>query len=184
MNDAFDMNLEPANGNLVDTLRKHCEEAVELEKVVLGYESAMKAAKARLHKLRTMEIPEAMSEAGIGDTFSIATGHEIKLSQFVSGSLPKGEEDRKRAIGVLVQHGGAGLIKTVVSAAFGKGESVDADAAAGLLKAAGFEVNEKTDVHAMSLQAFAREKLAEGDDLPMDTLGLYTGTVAKIKAPK
>lgn len=183
MNDMFDIPAE-SSGDLVEVLKGHCAEAIELDEAVKGYELAMKAAKQRLHQLRTVKIPEAMAEAGIGDLFSMDSGHTIKLKQFVSGSLPKEPEKRDLAMKVLAQHGGASLIKTAIGMNFAKGESHTASLLAERLRREGYEVEVKEDVHAMSLQSFAREKLREGDELPLDTLGLYAGTSADIKGPK
>jgi hypothetical protein len=183
MNDMFD--IEPENsGNLVEVLKDHCSEAIELDEAIKGYELAMKTAKSRLHHLRTVKIPEAMAEAGIGDVFSMDTGHVIKLKQFVSGSIPKEEEKRDLAMKVLTQHGGSALIKTAVSMAFSKGQSYEAKLMADRLKSEGYDVEIKEDVHAMSLQSFAREKLRNGEDLPLETLGLFAGTTADIKEAK
>lgn len=183
MTDMFDIPAE-SSGNLVETLKDYCSEAIELDEAIKGYELAMKTAKQRLHALRTVKIPEAMAEAGIGDVFSMDTGHVIKLKQFVSGSLPKEAEKRDLAMKVLTQYGGAALIKTAVEMQFGKGESHEAQKVAAELRAEGYAVDVKEDVHAMSLQAFAREKLREGEDLPLETLGLFAGTTADIKEPK
>lgn len=183
MTDMFDIPNEDS-GNLVDTLKDYCTEALELDQAIKGYEVALKAAKSRLHSLCTIKIPEAMAEAGIGDLFSMDSGHVIQLKQFVSGSIPKDEERRDLAMKVLAQHGGAALIKTSVAMQFDKGHSHEAQLVAESLRADGHDVTVKEDVHAMSLQAFAREKLRNGEDLPLETLGLFAGTTAKIKEPK
>lgn len=184
MNDIFDMGSALQDGNLVDLLRDACEEAVLLDEAIEQQEEALKALKQRLHSLRSVKIPEAMAEAGVGDIFSLASGHIIKLGQFVSGSLPKEEDKRKVAMLVLEQHGGGALIKTEIGLTFGKGDVDEANKLAERLRANGYEPQVKQDVNAMSLQAFAREKLREGEELPLETLGLFAGTVAKITAPK
>jgi hypothetical protein len=183
MNDMFDIPAE-SSGNLVDVLKDYCSEAIELDEAVKGYELAMKTAKSRLHSLRTIKIPEAMAEAGIGDVFSMDTGHVIKLKQFVSGSMPKEDEKRDLAMKVLAQHGGAALIKTAVGMIFDKGQAHEAQQVADNLRSDGYDVSIKEDVNAMSLQAFAREKLRNGEELPLEALGLFAGTTADIKEPK
>ena len=186
MNDPFDIPNTPATQptGLVETLRLACEEAVAVQKAIEQAEASLSALTKRLHALRSVKIPDLMAEAGIGDVFSIASGHTIKISQFVSGSIPKEEERRRVAMLVLAQHGGDALIKTEVSMAFPKGESDQAFALAAWLKLEGYAPSVKLDVNAMSLQAFAREKLREGEDLPLETLGLISGNIAKITAPK
>ena len=184
MNDVFDMGAAPSGGNLVEMLREACQEAVDLDATISGYEAAIAAARSRLHTLRTIKIPEAMAEAGVGDIFSLDSGHVIQLSQFVSGSLPKDPEPRKKALDLLVEIGGEALIKETLTLLFAKGEHDAADELAQELKSRGLEPERKMDVNAMSLQSFAREKLKEGEEIELDALGLYAGTVAKFKAPK
>jgi hypothetical protein len=43
-------------------------------------------------------------------------------------------------------------------------------------------VEESEGIHAQTLLAFVREKLRNGEEVPIDTLGLYAGRVAKVKA--
>lgn len=183
MNDMFDIPAESSD-TLVEVLKDYCSEAIDLDEAIKGYELAMKTAKSRLHTLRTIKIPEAMAEAGIGDLFSMDTGHMIKLKQFVVGSIPKEGEERDLAMKVLAQHGGAALIKTALSMSFDKGQAHEAQQLVTQLVSNGYEVGVKEDVNAMSLQAFAREKLRNGEELPLETLGLFAGTTAEIKEPK
>jgi PIN domain nuclease of toxin-antitoxin system len=182
--DLFDVGAEDAPANLVEVVKGACEEAVELDHTISGYEQSLKAAKGRLHHLRSKSIPEAMSEAGIGDVFSLDSGHVITVSQFVSGTLPKDPEKRAAAIEKIDQVGGGALIKTQFALAFGKGEKEEADALVALLAKHGLYAEISEGVHPQSLQAFAREKLRNGEDMPLEELGLYAGTIAKIKAPK
>ena len=53
-----------------------------------------------------------------------------------------------------------------------------------LLGSHNYEFESKTDVHAKTLQAFAKERLKDGKKIDLEALGLYAGTTAKITAPK
>jgi hypothetical protein len=48
----------------------------------------------------------------------------------------------------------------------------------------GYAVAAKMGVHPQTLIAHVKERLRNGDEIPLDVLGLYAGRVAKIKAPK
>lgn len=182
-NEMFDIPQEQDPG-LVEKVRANCEEAAELERTIKGYDAAMKAAKARLHEITTKAIPEAMAEAGLGDTFSLADGTKIKVGPFVGGTLPKEPVKRRDAFEALTAIGGGALIKTMVNLAFGKGDKESADSCVSMLRSAGFEVEPEENVHVSSLRAFVKEKLVKGDEVPLDTLGLFFGSVAKITLPK
>lgn len=181
--DLFDIGSEDAPANLVEVVKEACEEAVELTDIITGYAASMKAASARLHHLRSKAIPEAMAEAGIGDLFSLEDGHTITLLQYVSGTLPKDPEKRAAALEKIESIGGGALIKTQFAMAFGKGEKEDADALLALLHNNDFHAEVSEGVHPQSLQAFAREKLKNGEEMPLEELGLFAGIIAKIKAP-
>ena len=120
----------------------------------------------------------------MGNTFSLASGHKIKIMEFISGSLPKEPEERKKAFGILNNLGGGALIKTHFNLVFGKGEKQEAERLAQSLVADGFDFEEKEDVHAGSLKSFIKERMRDGSEMPLDDLGLYAGSVAKITAPK
>ena len=183
MNDPFDID-QTAGQDLVQKLRYACEEAAELQATIIGYEDAATAARKRFTKLVADEIPTAMAEAGVGDTFSLASGHKIRVSPFVSGSFPKEPDLRKKAFEKLYDLGGAALVKTHFNLTFGKGEKQNAERLAQVLTADGFPFEEKEDVHASSLRAFIKEKMRDGSEVPLDILGLYAGSVAKITVPK
>jgi hypothetical protein len=183
MNDVFDID-QPKDENLVEKVRSACEEAVELQETIISYNSAASIAQKRLTELTQRLIPMTMAEAGMGDVFSLDTGHKIKIHPFVAGSLPKEQEPREKAFEILESIGGGALIKTNVSMVFAKGEKDIADRVSELLYNSGFEFNKKEDIHAGSLKAFIKEKLADGSEVPLDALGLYNGNVAKITPPK
>ena len=48
------------------------------------------------------------------------------------------------------------------------------------VKSLGYQPIQKLSVHAMTLKAFVREQIAEGNDLPMDTFGVFVGAETKI----
>lgn len=183
MNDMFDIDA-PKDENLVEQVRAACEEAAELQDTIKGYESAAAAAKKRLLDLTHKVIPTAMAEAGMGDTFSLDTGHKIKVLPFVNGSLPKEPDRREKAMQILEDLGGAALIKTLVEVTFPKGDKDNADIAVDYLEGLGYDVKADEGVHASSLKAFIKEKMADGSEVPLDSLGLYAGSAAKITPPK
>ena len=52
------------------------------------------------------------------------------------------------------------------------------------LRQKGYTVNSKMGVHPMTLISHVKERLKNGDQVPLETLGLFAGRVAKIKPPK
>lgn len=181
--DAFDEGVAPTAPSLA-TLMKLAEKAVAMEATVADLEEALEAQKSALHHLKTVELPDAMAEAGLSE-FKTASKAEININDFVSGSLPKEPEARDRAIKQLVEEGGADIIKNVVSVQFTRSQHNEAAALAADLRDKGYEsAKMASDVHPQTLMAFVREKLKKGEEVKYETLGCFVGRVAKIKLPK
>lgn len=171
-----------ADPNLLERLNKAADELLAMEDAVAQMEEDLKGAKTALNLLRTKTMPELMNEAQM-DSFT-RNGRVVEVSDFVSGSLPKEEDKREKAIKWLETHDGAGLIKTSVGLSFGRGQHNEALALVADLKARELEPTVETGVHAATLQAFARERLKKGAEIDTDVLGLYTGRVVKVKEAK
>ena len=186
MNDASklfeDAGSATADPNILEKLNKCADELLSYKDIVDQMEEDLKVARAALNALQTKTMPELMAEAQM-ESFT-RDGRTIEVSSFVSGSLPKEEEKRAAAIRWLEEHDGAGLIKTSVGLSFGRGEHNVALALAAGLKAQGHEPLVETGVHAATLQAFARERLKDGDEIDTEVLGLFTGRVVKVKEKK
>lgn len=179
-----------APSDRLDVLNEKLATAFELESVIEQAEADLAALKQSLNGLKTVEIPDLMTELQMDEV--TRDGWKVKLSDFVSGSLPKEEEKKAAAIKWLEENEGGELLKTSVSIAFAKSQHEDAVKIHNRLISDGYGAMIESGVHSASLQAFARERIKNGDALDIDVLGLYTGTVAKImkvkpkvtKAPK
>lgn len=160
-------------------LYQRLDEAIELENAVEQMEADLKAAKANLHNMCSVQIPDLMTQLQIER--QVRNGYDIKLQPIVSGSLPKEPAKRSAAISWLEQHEGGELIKTEVKLSFGRSEHQDALKLAKSLKEKGLEPLVESGVHAQTLCAFARERIANGEEIDTEVLGLYTGKVVKFK---
>lgn len=166
----------------LERLNAKCDEALALEDQVKNLTTTLEIASKALNRLKAVEIPEMMNEIGLEKI--VRAGREIAVHDFISGSLPKEEQARAKAIKWLEEHDGAGIIKTTVSSAFGRGEHELATKVAQAVAEAGGEPLVETGVHSATLQSFARERLKNGEEIDTEVLGLYTGRVVKIKDDK
>lgn len=166
----------------LDRLHEYADEAIALEQIVNQLQADLDVASKALNAIKTKTLPELMTELGMESL--TRNGQVFETHDFVSGSLPKDEDKRQKAIAWLEANGGAGLIKTNLSMAFGKDDREEAIRIYKLLKSNGVEPQADTGVHSATLQAFARERLKNGETIDTETLGLYTGRVVKIKEAK
>lgn len=182
---ASDMFREEAeqSASFSQTLLALAGESVELERAVELAEEQLKSLKQQLNELKSKRLPDLMAESGFSE-MKLPDGTKISITEFVSGSLPKGEIEREQAIRWLTEHGAADIIKTEVKTSFGRNEHNQAIHIAEGLREQGLQVYMESGVHSATLQSFARERLRSGEEIPLDMLGLYSGQVAKIKLGK
>lgn len=163
-------------------LRNKIGEMIDQQALVDDLEEQVKQAKEHLHALRTRHVPDLMAEMQV-DQMRFR-GYDISVADLVSGSLPKEESARQRAIEWLEAHEAGGLIKTDLQLSFGKGQEQEASKLYSELAEMGYPVFANRNVHPQTLMAWARQQLAEGEPLDPEVLGLYVGKVAKLKVVK
>lgn len=176
--DEFDVGASVPSDKL-EQLHAMLEEAIALESAVVQIEDDLKAAKSALHSLRTGRIPDLMAELQMEEVSF--KGWQVKVDDFVSGSLPKDPAKKAKAIAWLEANDAAGLIKTDVAVSFGRSEHDAANSLWHQLESDGLPATLNSSVHAQTLQAFARQRIRDGDPIDPDALGLYVGKVAKMK---
>jgi hypothetical protein len=161
-----------------------CEEAIKLQTSIDNLEEAVKGYKVELNAILATKLPTAMMAANMS-SFSTTDGTELMLKDILSGSLPK--EDlvaREAAIKWLRANGARDLIKAKLEAVFNQGDNKTVIATKAALKSLKVPFNIKEDVHPQSLSAYARQRLQNGEEVPLALLGLYSGKIAQIKSEK
>lgn len=163
-------------------LNEAVQKAQEMEELLASMELQLKEAKSDYQQLTQQLIPDLLDELGLGE-YTTAEGLNVKCADFVMGSLPK--ENRDGAITWLEDNGYEDIVNHTVSVRFKKGEHEQATVAIEKLEAAGFQrssIVDNKDVHHSTLKAWAKEQLKEGEEIPLELLGLSVGRVAKIKS--
>ena len=150
---------------------------VDADAAVEAADEALKAAKEKARQLREETIPSSMQELGV-EKLTLSTGQTITIKQEVYASIPA--DSKNTAYGWLEEHGFGGLIKTAVSAAFGKGELTQAQQLAGELIKQGFEATVDRSVHPQTLKAFLKEQLSAGSNVPLELFGARPVWAAKV----
>jgi len=140
-------------------------------------ELALKRLKQEKHRLSTEAIPALMDEM---DVTRLDVGDvTVALKPFVSASIPA---DRKEeAYQWLRDHGLDDIIKNDVVLSFGRGEDDTANKVMFDLEKKGFHPESKTHIHAMTLKAFVRERVENGQPIDLDLFGAFVAKTADIK---
>lgn len=155
---------------LANALQRADGEIEELEK-------KLKEKKKHATHLREEALPGAMEEIGLKQ-ITLENGDQIKIVENVYAAIPKAQE--QRAFSWLEDHGFGSLIKSEVTASFGKGEAEQANQAIQFLKEQGYTFKTKEQVHPQTLRAFLKEQLEKGSNIPLDLFGARPVNQAKI----
>jgi len=147
-----------------------------------------KKAEEQLDKLKKAEdqllnkdIPELLGKMRLDECVTVS-GIQVKVKREIKASLPGHDrvEARMGAFRWLVENGHSGVIKNSVAVVLDRGEDARADDLVIELRAKGFDVESKKDVHAQTLGALVRELMADGKVVPNGTFNIFDMRLAKL----
>lgn len=158
------------------------ERQLDLEALIEEAEENLKSLKEQHRAVSENDLPEAMEEAGMLE-FKLSDGRKITIVTKYYASIPN---DRiADAFRWLRERGHDGIIKRDITVQFGKGDDeLAAKYAKWLRDRLGDKpvtIKDKEHVHHSTLRAFVREQIEEGEDIPMDSFGVFIRNVAEIK---
>lgn len=170
----------PSSEKLND-IEKLVNEAVarktRIDKMKKIYDEAVKQYKELVEK----KLPDMMASAGTRE-FTTDGGVTITIKDRMEGALPKEDEQkRKAALQWLMDNGGAAIIKGEIVVPFDKGEHNFKEEIKRNLTDINADFFEWEEVHHMTLKSFAREKIRNGEEVPLLLLGLSSFRIAEIK---
>jgi hypothetical protein len=169
---------QPTNDQLAQLSRLAIFAKVAADRIEF-YEQAKAEAIKEYEQLIRHALPDAMAEVGMTE-FTTADGLSVKVLDKCSGSLPKDEAKRSEALAWLEQVA-PNLIKAQVVAEFQKGQDNIRGHLCEELRGLGVAYQDRRDVHASTLKAFARERMRKGEEVPLEKLGLYARREAEVK---
>lgn len=165
----------------LDEIVALARQQLKLEALIADMEMALSDQKAMLRVLQEEDLPSAMKEAGL-KTFTLDSGEIINIKPDFAVGIPS--ERREEAFDWLTAAGYGGIIKTEVTAAFGKGELEKAQKLWNELVKKKYNVGIGREVHWQTLKAFVVESIRETRKIPMDLFGVVPTNKAIIKMPK
>lgn len=164
-------------GDALAQLTHLASEQARIAADILKDEEALSKKRDALRDIAEKQIPELMDSLNLTE-FKTATGLKLKVEETIRASIPAALA--ARAFAWLKTHGHAALIKRDLKVSFGRGEDEKADALARSLAEQGFDADDKAGVHPSTLSAFVREKLRDGEEVPLDLFGVHRQRVSKI----
>ena len=138
----------------------------------------LKELENQFRQISESSLPEALQSANLSEIV-LSDGTKLSVAPFYKGHIS--EKNRPAALDWLMQNGHGGLIKNEISLKFGRDEDERAQDTIASLQQRGLSPSVKHGVHAQTLNAFVKEQLTNGKDLPSEIFGIYVGSRAKIE---
>ena len=176
------IDLEAESTVTVDTaatkdIAESCNKLLETQKEVQEVEDQLKKLKDTERELSEQTIPNAMQEAGLS-MIKLENGVSVDIRPFYAAKIPASEQEE--AFNWLRENGAGDLIKNTVSLTFGKSQDIDASNLVDDLKTKGYAVNQKMKVEPMTLKAYVKERIQNGQKIDMELFGVYIANKTKL----
>jgi hypothetical protein len=142
---------------------------LKIETDVSDIEERLKQSKAALRKVSEEDMPDLMIELGIRQ-FKLSNGRKVELKEDFYTKIPDGRFSE--VADWLDARGYSGIIKSLVTAPFARGERERAEALVENLHEHGVYAELKQTIHPQTLKAFIRERLAAEEAVPFDLFGI------------
>lgn len=161
----------------LELVSQKAQELIELEKVIEEKQAELKEIQNKHKRISEEDIPSMLSEIGLSE-ITMSDGSKINTAQYYSARItPDKQED---AFGWLTDNGHGDIIKNTVSISFGREDNDSARKLADELSNKGLDPTQKQWVEPMTLKAFVREQVENGNDLPLETFNVYIGQKTRI----
>jgi len=174
-----DASIAPATDAL-EAISALASKQMELEDLVANIQERLDGAKRALLVVSQFQLPEAMAAVGM-EKFVLTNGAEITSKGFVTGSIS--DDHRVEAYQWLRDNNHDSIIKNEIKARVERGHDEDAATVEEFLREHGIDYDRKESIHGNTLNAFLREEIEGGSDIPHDVFGVFVGAKAKITRP-
>tara|TARA_R110002110_G_scaffold66205_1_gene181584 strand:- start:183 stop:719 length:537 start_codon:yes stop_codon:yes gene_type:complete len=176
------MDLEAESIVTVDTaatkdIAESCNKLLQTQEELQKVEEQVKKLKETERELSEQVIPNAMQAAGLS-MIKLENGVSVDVRPFYAAKIPASKQEE--AFEWLRENGAGGLIKNIVSLNFGKSEDQEASNLVEDLKTRGYAVDQKMKVEPMTLKAYVKERIQNGQKIDMELFGVYIASKTKL----
>ena len=131
--------------------------------------------------IRMEQMPTLMERAHLNEA-TLKDGSNAKIKEIFKSSIP--EAHKPEAFSWLREHGHSSLIKNSVQVQLGKGEDEKARQISTFFQTLNVPFEMKESVHPMTLNAFVKEQMTKGVQLPDECFQIFSRKEVKITRPK
>ena len=152
----------------------------QVQQDIMDAEEKLKLLKQEKQRISFEVLHSLMDQMGIERVD--VDGATVQLKPFVKASIPA---DRKQeAYNWLREHNLDDIIKNDVTVSFNRGEDNIASDVMYELEQKGFHPEKKTHIHAMTLNAFVKERVEKGLPIVLDMFGAFVARTADVRRKK
>jgi len=160
----------------------------DIDNLIMSLEERLKIAKEQREHLSEQRLPDLMAALQL-KSFTLEDGTVFETAQMVSASIK--EDKREDAHAWLRARGLGDIIKNEVITTFGAGEDEDAQRLMETVRDLSSEgkinygkLDRVERVHPQTLKSMVKDRLAKGQDLDVELLGIFIKDVAVMKMAK
>lgn len=163
-------------GALIDLANQQDAASAEIERLT----ALLDEAKQNHRRIAEHEIPQLLE--GIDGKFKLPDGRVINIDEKIRSSATG--DKKPAAINWLDANGKGAIVKRQFIIEFGRDQEEWAKEFEAMLAKSKTPLNVKKErsIHHATLEAFIRQSLKEGEDIPLDIFGVFRQRSAKIKA--
>ncbi len=159
----------------------------EAEEKVLDAELELKFAIAQRDKIATLDIPNAMEEAGVTElVFRDSDGSPVRIEIDDVLSVRPVKANHDKIFAIVTKAGDGAMIKRTVAVPFNRGEKRQAEALMAQLQDMGRGFQETQKIESSTLKKWVRDRMEAGKHVDADLFGVFKVQRAKFSegAPK
>jgi len=169
------------NSNLTIVLNQLADELIEALKEVAEAEQTLKDKQNYANDIAQVRIPAATD--GLEGKFELGNDRVLEVKEEIRASVAG--EKLAPAVLWLDEHDYGSIVKRTLVFEFGKDNDEKVkkfkEAIAPIIRDQRLVFKEKTAIHPQTLLAWVKERLKEGDNLPVKTFGIFRQKTAKVK---
>jgi hypothetical protein len=173
------------SGGDLELLAGLAERQKELEGKISERQAEIKDLEAQVREISWNQIPELLDSLNM-ESFKLKDGSEIKVTAKLRLSIPKDPDRLAEVIKWIIENDGEYLIKEEFGFKFDKGQGDAANQFAAYCEKYPGRLNmaHSEGVETNSVKAFLKNKLEDGEEVPLAMLGGHRQTIAEITLPK
>jgi hypothetical protein len=196
VNDQLSLFQKEMEADAIDTadtltiIRNHCNNYRDMEAEIKDLRERLDSLESQQNQLTTRVLPDLLRSIGIHELYlppsNNLSGIVVSLDTVYRAAIPDdwSVERKKAAFDTLDELNMLGLVKSVVSCSFNKGEAEDARKLLNILKKYDYEPAIDEKVHWRSLSSSLKQYIQAGNTITPEQLaaiGGYVSPVVKVK---